>query len=308
MTTRFLTLLFIILLMGCTPLGYIQSPRVRSGVVIGPHGAYKTVHDSNNISVTSLEKFRIVKRFDGEIDTLNINDYYSSFNTTLLSTYTEPQTYSYISEFFSSRDLYFWLLNPRFGIGERVRFSGSFFLLPMNGFPWVTTSEFMINIIDIGEPSFFNNIALGALINIYVSSGGDEHAPANIKKSVTGGLIAGTHQQLSHGEIEFCFGAGASRYLSESVVGRFEGSEPLVYFSKLLYTADVSSSMHISFARDNKAQFTLGATAFFPVYQDFWISRQDSNVINVEIGSTDVCTQFKVQTALSWRFGRTKSQ
>lgn len=299
---RLFALILLLFLVGCYPLGYVQSPRVRNGVALGPQGSYQTLPEEYIVTVTRPDTFYVVGNFDGTVDTTSWN---SNYYDTLYSTFTQDETFRNRSSW-SELETGAVLLYPRMGLNDRVRFSGTAYLIPMEGFPYCLSFETMMNIVDKGEPKLFRNIAVGALLNLFSVSAGGEHEPAARHSMITGGAIVGTHQKLPHSEIEFALGTGASRHLYRSGFGGKDNYEPEVEYSNLLYTADLSPAMHISFAKENKAQFSLGATLHLPFYENFEVTYTDPSITDVVLTPVDAGYFYSVQASLSWRFNKRK--
>ncbi len=268
----------VLFLVGCAPLGYMQSPRVKNGVALGPVGTWQSYP----------KPYRTDVSYEGEVYVPNNREYVDTI-------FTKKISGSNVSEGGVS---FFY---PRIGFLEKVRISGTLYILPMGGFLSGTFCEVMVNIFDRGEPYLFRNMALGAVGNISSVSANGEHRPADAHTYASAGGIVGTHQKLARSELELTLGFGGSRHIYEMGYGHYEGPEPVISTSHLLYTLDFAPAVHWYLGHD-RLQFSLGSTFSIPFYDDFWISMSGDNIKSIAITPVEPKMLMKVQAALSWRF------
>lgn len=239
---RWLILISILVICGCTPLGYLQSPRVTSGF---------SVSEIAGVTIPLQETAIVAHGFMDS--TLNRDSVYhgevSNFGLRIAATHFQ------------------W------GIADRVRLSAN-----LGGFPLVflhAGGECMIHLFSTGEPALFRNISVGVVGSAGRGVWGTGDFNYTVWERELGGVLLGTYhafadsnKQCQPNELEFVLGLGISRHKNETT--RSPTPENGIGFTDLYYTTDFAPSVQFHIP-SKKLIFALGVTVSPIIFHDSWI-------------------------------------
>ena len=133
-------------LSSCAPLGYMQSPRVKGSINVGPSGHVEIPLQIDTVTGSWIESKA---------------DYYDN----------EMHYYTRKESNYTDRDIFYGVsaLCPHFEFKDRFRVAlyPILTIMPFGGGRTGVMSEVMFAIKETGEPRFFQNIAIGLMMSQY---------------------------------------------------------------------------------------------------------------------------------------------